>query len=400
MCHVQVDPHDPVQDLASAEGKATVRSFKHLRDFFDLKEVYACTRCPKQSSCIDKFKIPNTKFNAGTRDVYQVLLAYGEKAASLENQAVQELSEDALADEVELSPEQKDAATQYQFYGLRMKDALVVLQALEEMMESRVEEKDFFLEKFASGIALYENAAGIDKYKVDQVERKNGQFKRGSSRKEDDSRLETEKIIQPREDKLQSKSSFPGTFSNKDLTPKQKTYLKKFDEHVSTKPIPDTGSKQLPKKRVRGGDQYVDTIKKQVGSTISAHFLKQFKPHRSQNRRDSPQTWQREERSAPRYQSRGEEQELKEPEHRQQRSSIPREDRRTSPGFRSEMDRGQRNQERAEFGEERKFSRPERSQYEKRPDRRRSTEEPERNTRSRSFEERGSDRNSKGFGRK
>lgn len=258
-----------------------------MRDFFDRSEAIACKKCPLQTTCSDKFKLPNSKFNAGTRDVFQVLLAYGEKAQELEQTAPDMISEDQLADDQPLTAEQEASASQYQMYGLRMKDALIVLQAFDEIVSNKLEGEDFFEEKFAAAISLYENEAGIDKYSLDIVERKRVGSNQLKQKSRDLRTYDDERSLKLKENDDKLKKSFPGNIYKGELTQNQRTYLKKFDENVSAKPIPDTGSKQLPKKRVKGGDNYVDSIKKQAGSTVAGHFLKEFKPQaqRSQGQR-------------------------------------------------------------------------------------------------------------------
>lgn len=228
-----------------------------------------------------------------------MLLAFADKAGHLETLGADKISEDQLADDQSLTPEQELAAEQYKLYGLKMKDALVVLQALDGLVTSKLENEDYLEEKFTAAIGLYENDAGIDKYSVDLVERKNGRIKKFRDDDKSEKELATQKEFKLQERDSKLRNSFPSKLPKGELSEKQRTYLKKFDDNVSEKPIPDTGSKQLPKKRVRGGESYIDTIKKQASTTVSGHFLKEFKRPAYQPSKDrEPKRWNS---SEPRY---------------------------------------------------------------------------------------------------
>lgn len=268
---------DSVEDLKSKDGMQEIRAFKRLREFYDVPEKKVCTACPRKDQCPLKFKIPNVKFLAGSSDVYSVLAAYSKQAESLEKA---ENSQD-LDSMIDMNPEMSDDELRKldlrRLYGLKMKDAIIVLNSLAKLSQSQLDKSDFFQEKFGNAIALYEHEAGLDKYSTSIEDRKAKGFKRPNTE------VSLRPDFQGKYENIksgassQTKGDLSTSNSTGGLSEKRQAYLQKFDEKVSLTPMTDAGSTMMKKKGPKNKESYLDSVKKKASTAVNVHFLKESK---------------------------------------------------------------------------------------------------------------------------
>ena len=242
-----------------------------------MPEKKVCAACPRQDQCPLKFKIPNAKFLAGASDVFSVLLAYGQQAQYLEKVE----QRDDLDTLIDINPEMTDDQVKdldlRRIYGLRLKDAIVVLNALAKISDSQMDQKDFFQEKFSNAISVYENEAGIDKYSTSVDERKDKGLRKMKNEVSLRPDFQGKNQLRPSDNNIQRRSEGLSRGQEGYLDQKKRQYHKKFDEKVSLTPVMDDSPQKPKKKESKSSEDYLDNIKKKASTAVNMHFLKDSK---------------------------------------------------------------------------------------------------------------------------
>ena len=239
----------PVTQPTDKNSQPLIRSFKKLRDFYDLKESTACLKCPHQDSCPFKFRLPNKAKDAGVQDVFNVLLAYedfGREVQKREQIALDTVEVSAAEQSPEDLSREDKLLKLSSIYGLKYRAGLNILNTFEIITEEYLDDKNFRLEKFENAIREFE----FESKEADGQQRS----------------------LKPREETLPPRQ--PEEPSNREL------YLKKLDDGSSSDPIYSTGGKMIPKQKIKEKEVYVDVIKKKADTAVNVHFMKQakFKP--------------------------------------------------------------------------------------------------------------------------
>lgn len=246
MCLVLVGFVELVSNPTQSDQLAIVRSFKKLRDFYNVKEKKVCQRCPKNKICPIAFRIPNLQYDAGAMDVFNVILAYEELALRMDESADKVNLDEMMETNSEVTDTERDALERLKMYNLKYRSAVITLNSLEKMTSEYLDDENLTLRKFENAVKAYEFEGRIVKSKEQP------------SRDKELVKPKTEVAPSSKETKLQA-------------------YRKRFDDPGSLKPQVAPDNKKKPTQKIPSKDIYMDIVKKKTSTAIETHFFKTAK---------------------------------------------------------------------------------------------------------------------------